>query len=185
MFVEPYLATVTIFAGNFAPQSWMFCNGQLLPIAQYDALYALIGTTYGGDGQTTFALPDLRSRVAVHPGQGQGLSAIQLGQVGGSENRTLLSSNIGLHTHTLLTLTGKFGCSTTAGNKNDPTNNVPAVTTNINSYNSAGGAATMGPTTCTTSTPVTIGGNQPISTVSPVMAMNYIIAVEGIFPSRN
>jgi microcystin-dependent protein len=185
MFIEPYLGTVTIFAGNFAPQSWMLCNGQLLSIAEYDALFALLGTTYGGDGQSTFALPDLRSRVAVHPGQGQGLSPISLGQVSGNESATLLPQNLGIHTHPLLTITGKPGCSTTAGNKNMTTSNVPAITTNINSYTSGAGTANMGPTTCNTATPVALGSNMPIDTRSPVMAMNYIIAVEGIFPSRN
>lgn len=185
MFVEPYLGTVTIFAGNFAPQSWMLCQGQLLAIAQYDALYALLGTTYGGDGQTTFALPDLQSKVAVHPGKGQGLSTISLGQVGGTESVTMLPGNIGVHTHPLLTLTGKLSCSTSGGNKSVPTTNVPATTTNINTYNSSGGAATMASTTCSTVTPPAGGGNQPFGIVSPVLAMNYVICVEGIFPSRS
>jgi microcystin-dependent protein len=185
MFIEPYLGNVTIFAGNFAPRSWMLCQGQLLPIAQYDALYALIGTTYGGDGQTSFALPDLRSRTAVHAGAGPGLSPIQLGQVGGTESVTLTAVNIGSHTHPLLTLTGTLGCSTANGNKNDPTGNVPAVTPNISTYNTAGGSATMIATNCTTTIPMATGSNQPIDTVSPVMAMNYVIAVEGIFPSRS
>ena len=92
MFVDPYLATVTIFAGNFAPRGWQFCNGQLLAISQNDALFALIGTTYGGDGQTTFALPDLRSRFAIHAGQGAGLQNYQVGQMGGQENVTMLAT---------------------------------------------------------------------------------------------
>lgn len=185
MFIEPYLGNVAIFAGNFAPRSWMFCQGQLLPISQYDALYALIGTTFGGDGQTTFALPNLQSRTAVHPGTGQGMSPIQLGKTGGAESVILTAANIGSHTHPLLTLTGTFGCSTADGDKNDPTGNVPAVTPNISTYNTAGGAATMIATNCTTTTPIARGTNQPIHTVSPLMAMNYVIAVEGIFPSRS
>ena len=185
MFTEGYLGTVTIFGGNFAPLSWMFCQGQLLSIAENSALYSLIGNIYGGDGQTTFALPDLRGRVAVHPGQGQRLSVIGLGQVGGNSSATILSANLGVHTHPLLTLTAKPGCSTTPGNKNIPTGNVPATTTNINTYNSTGGAAAMAATTCNVPTPVAIGGSNPINTISPVLVMNYIICVEGIYPSRN
>jgi microcystin-dependent protein len=122
MFVEPYLSNVTIFGGNFAPRGWMFCQGQLLAIAAYDALFALIGTTYGGDGQSTFALPDLRSRVAVHPGQGSGLSMYTLGQMGGVENVTLLSSNMPAHTHTVLTIAGNPGANNSAGTTDNPTN---------------------------------------------------------------
>jgi len=184
MFVEPYLANVTIFGGNFAPRGWMFCQGQLLAIAAYDALFALIGTTYGGDGQTTFALPDLRSRVAVHPGQGQGLSFYTLGQMGGVENVTLLSSNIPPHNHSVLTLSGSPGGNTSAGTTDDPTNAVPANTGGSNNYNGSDSGITLGVSACTATTPIA-GGNQPFSVISPYLAMNYIIAVEGIFPSRN
>jgi microcystin-dependent protein len=146
MFIDPYMANVTIFAGNFAPRSWMLCNGQLLAISQYDALFALLGTTYGGDGQTTFALPDLRSRMAVHNGQGSGLSSIQLGQTGGTESVTMTPATLPGHTHAFVSLTGAPAASTAAGSPADPTNNVPAVTTGINSYNTSG-TGKLAPTT--------------------------------------
>lgn len=183
MFIDAYLGTVTIFAGNFAPQAWMFCQGQLLSIAEYDTLYSLIGNTYGGDGISTFALPDLCGRVAVHPGQSGGLSRISLGEKGGVETTSVRDVNLGPHVHPLLTLTGKLSCSTTAGDKNLPTADVPATTSNINTYNSSGGAASMGSTTCRTNTIAAGGSGTAFGIVSPVLAMNYIICVEGIFPS--
>ena len=183
MFTEPYLANVTIFAGNFAPRSWAFCNGQLLSIADHSALFALIGTIYGGDGQTTFALPDLRGRMAVHAGQGPGLSNIVLGQTGGNETITILSSQIPVHTHGLVNLTGAPAASATAGTASDPTNHVPAAISGLNSYNTSG-TGKMAPTTNTPNTVVT-GGSQPLPLGPPRLAMNYIIALEGIFPSRN
>jgi microcystin-dependent protein len=183
MFIEPYMANVTIFAGNFAPRGWMFCQGQLLAIAQYDALFALIGTTYGGDGQTTFALPDLRSRVAIHTGQGTGLSNYVIGQAGGTESVTVISNQLPAHSHTVTSLTGNPGASGVAGNANIPTGKVPALTTNIQSYDSAGAAALL-QSSINTTTPVA-GGSNPIEILPPYLAMNYIICVEGIFPSRN
>lgn len=184
MFVEPYLATVTIFGGNFAPRGWMFCQGQLLAIAAYDALFALIGTTYGGDGQTTFALPDLRGRVANHMGQGPGLSNYTLGEVGGTENVTLLSINLPVHNHTVVTLTGtpKASTNTTGGSAVPSSTMVPGSGAAV--YSTNNDQLTMGPTTGLTTSPIA-GSNQPFSIISPVLAMNYIIAVEGIFPSRN
>jgi microcystin-dependent protein len=98
----PYLGNVILFGGNFQPLGWLFCQGQLLSIAEYDALFALLGTTYGGDGQTTFALPDLRSRVPIHQGQGSGLSSYVMGQASGTESVTLINSQMPSHTHTVL-----------------------------------------------------------------------------------
>jgi microcystin-dependent protein len=183
MFIEPYMANVTIFAGTFAPRGWMFCNGQLLAIAQYDALFALIGTTYGGDGQTTFALPDLRSRVAINTGQGGGLSNYIIGQAGGTESITVTTNQLPTHTHSFISLTGNPGASGIAGTANIATGNVPALTTNIQSYDSAG-AASLLQSSMNTTTPIS-GGNQPMEILPPYLAMNYIICVEGIFPSRN
>src|ERR1044072_1975604 len=105
MFVEPYLGNVTVFAGNFAPRAWMFCQGQLLAIAENDALFALIGTTYGGDGQVTFGLPDFRSRVAIHQGQGPGLSNYILGQASGTESVTLTTAQCPGHNHQFISIT--------------------------------------------------------------------------------
>ena len=183
MFVNPYLANVTIFAGNFAPLGWMLCQGQLLPISQYDALFALIGTTYGGDGQTTFALPDLRSRVAIHAGQGPGLANYVIGQLGGQENVTMVQSQLPAHSHTFTSLTGGPGASNVAATPDDPTNNVAAVITGINCYNTSG-TAKMASSTNTPNT-VAAGSSQPFSNLPPFLVMNYIICVEGIFPSQN
>src|SRR5215207_7625434 len=98
---DPFVAEIRIFGFNFAPKGWAFCNGQLLPLSQNTALFALLGTTYGGDGKSTFALPDLQGSAAMHPGQGQGLSLRDLGQIGGSETVTLLVSEMPIHTHSL------------------------------------------------------------------------------------
>lgn len=185
MFVEPYLGNVSVFAGNFAPRAWMFCQGQLLAIAAYDALFALLGTTYGGDGQTTFALPDLRSRTAVHAGQGQGLSNYTLGEMAGTESVTLLSINLPTHNHSVISFTLQQLASTaTASGVNSPQNAYPASGTGSTVYANAGDGSTMAAYSSLGSTPIA-GSNQPISIIQPYLAMNYIIAVEGIFPSRN
>jgi microcystin-dependent protein len=182
MFAEPYMANITIFAGNFAPLSWAFCDGSLQSIAQNTALFALIGTTYGGDGQTTFALPDLRGRIAVHQGQGPGLSNYSLGELSGTENITLLSSQLPVHNHATISITGGPGISTAPGNQPSPVNNVPAVAPNQLYTDTADGFG-LGPSTSIATTPIA-GGSQPVPNLSPVLAMNYIICVEGIFPSR-
>lgn len=182
MFIEPYLGNVTIFAGNFAPRSWMFCQGQLLAISQYDALFALLGTTYGGDGQATFALPDLRGRCAVHAGQGQGLSVFTLGEMMGAESVQLLNINLPVHNHPILSVSGAPGASNLTGTLDTPVNNYNAKYSS-NVYNTAGtGKMIASPVSGTT--PIA-GGSQPVTLGQPSLAMNYIIAVEGIFPSRN
>lgn len=183
MFIEPYIANVTIFAGNFAPLNWMFCQGQLLSISSNETLFALIGTTYGGDGVSSFALPDLRGRIAIHAGQGPGLSFYSLGQQGGNNSVTATVNNLPPHTHTFLGLAGNPGASGDAGNQGGPNGNVPAMLTNIQQYDSQGSAALL-ETVNNVATPPA-GGNQPITIGSPYLAMNYIICVYGIFPSRN
>lgn len=184
MFIEPYLGNVTVFAGNFAPRAWMFCQGQLLAIAQYDALFALLGTTYGGDGQTTFALPDLRSRVSIHAGQGPGLSNYVLGEMSGTESVTLLSMNLPVHNHSLLApLSLQQSASTaTSSGVSSPANAYPA--SGAMSYFSSSDGTKMGSYSSLSTTPIA-GANQPVPILQPYLAMNYIIAVEGIFPSRN
>ena len=186
MFIDPYMANVTIFGGNFAPVGWMFCDGSLLAISQYDALFALIGTTYGGDGQTTFALPDLRGRSAIHTGQLAGGGNYILGQTGGTESVTTTAVQLPAHTHALLTLTGSPGALSTAGNADTPgPTMVPALANGSPaSYATTASDAVMAPFPATGNTPVT-GSSNPIPTLSPFLAMNYIICVEGIFPSRN
>lgn len=181
MFIDPYLSNVTIFAGNFAPLYWAFCDGSLQSIAQNTALFSLLGTTYGGDGQTTFALPDLRGRIAIHPGSGPGLPSYDLGQLGGTEATTLLTSNLPAHNHMVISVTGSPAAFLDAGSANTPGGNVPSVVT---SRYSTINDTTMAPTLTNTVTPV-VGSNQPVSNLSPYIAMNYIICVEGIYPSRN
>lgn len=182
MFIEPYLATVTIFAGNFAPRSWAFCDGSLQSIANNTPLFALLGTTYGGDGINTFALPDLRGRSAVGTGQGPGLPNYILGEMAGSENTTLLVSNLPIHNHIATSVTGAPGAFNDSGNQGNPQGNVPADITGR--YTTAAGDGQMAPTTTMTNSPIA-GANNPVSNLSPYLAMNYIIAVEGIFPSRS
>lgn len=181
MFVDPYLATITNFAGNFAPLNWAFCNGALLSIAENTALYSLIGTTYGGDGMTTFALPDLRSRYAIHAGQGPGLPYYSLGEMGGSENTTLLSINLPAHNHAVIQVTGAPSAQTESGNVASPANAVPA---SVNGrYNSTSDGDLI--PTVTMGTSGISGANAPVSNIAPYLAMNYIICVEGIYPSRS
>ena len=182
MFVDPYLATITNFAGNFAPRNWAFCNGALLSISEYTALFALIGTTYGGDGITTFALPDLRGRNAIHEGSGPGLPTYFLGEMSGSEHTTLLSMNLPAHNHTVVQITGSPMGYADSGNVASPSGAVPAdvsqrYSTTLTDGNMAG--------TITNAVSPSAGGNTPVSNLAPYLAMNYIICVEGIFPSRN
>jgi microcystin-dependent protein len=168
----PFIAQISLFAGTFAPRGWMFCNGQMLSIAQNTALFALIGTTYGGNGQTTFALPDLRGRVPLGTGLGPGLSNYSLGQQSGTETVTLLSTQIPAHNHALQ-------ASTAAPSTPTPANaSLPTGSSRI--YAAGGASQTLNPTSIGSA-----GGSQPHPNMQPYLALNYIIAVEGIFPSRN
>ncbi|MBO9636240.1 MAG: phage tail protein [Chitinophagaceae bacterium] len=183
MFDQPYLGNVTVFAGNFAPVGWMFCNGQLLAISENDALFALIGTTYGGDGVTTFALPNFQSRVAVHQGTLSGSPYI-IGMVGGTENITLTINQMPAHNHPFVSASGNIPASSSnSGNVATPQNNVPAVAP-VNLYNPSGDGLGMGPGVANGSTGIA-GGSLPVSILSPYLAMNYIIAVFGIFPVQS
>lgn len=184
MFEDQYLANVTIFAGNFAPRGWAFCQGQLVSIAQNSALFSLIGTIYGGDGQVTFALPDLRSRVAVHAGQMPGGSTYVIGEVAGVESVTLTTGQMAAHNHAFVSAAGNPTANSAAGALSDPTNAVPAVISAANVYAAAGTGSVMATFNCSTTTAPT-GQNQPFTLQSPYLAMNYVICMEGIFPSRN
>ncbi len=178
MSTEPYIGQISIFAGNFAPRGWAQCNGQLLSIAQNTALFSILGTTYGGDGRVTFALPDLRGRVPVHMGQGPGLSNYVEGESSGSETVTLISTQMPAHTH-LVTCSGSGGAS------DNPTNAVPGLATEsttrnaVNSYNPTADA------TMAVNMVQPAGGSQPHENMQPFLVLNFIIATEGIFPSRN
>lgn len=174
---EPFLGEIRLFAGNFAPKGWAFCNGQIMPISQNSALFSLLGTTYGGNGQTTFALPNLQGRVPMHWGQGPGLTPRSLGESSGVENVTLIGNQIPAHTHNL-------SAAGTQGDQISPQGNVPAVIFDnsgqpINGY-SAAANTTMAPTTVGT-----FGGSQPHENMQPYLAVSFIIALEGIYPSRS
>lgn len=177
------MGMIALFGFNFAPKGWMFCNGQLLSISQNSALFALLGTTYGGDGQTTFALPNLQSRVPLGMGTGPGLSNYQIGQTGGTEDVTLLSTQMPQHNHML---TGSGDAATVnnlRGSVLAQPNGVASPsedTVAVNAYAPAGNPVVADPSAISMA-----GGNQPHQNMQPYLAMNYCIAVQGIFPSRN
>ena len=172
--VETFLGEIRMFAGNFAPTGWAFCQGQLLPIAQNQALFSLLGTTYGGDGRTSFALPDLRGRVPVGFGQGPGLSNREIGEKFGSELVTLNINQMPSHNHTV-------NAVTTEGNQNLPTNSLPANTKTLDKEYSDANANTTMKATMVNPT----GGSQPFGVSQPSLGVNFIIALQGIYPSRN
>jgi len=171
--MEGYIAEIRMFAGNFAPRGWAFCQGQILSIAQNTALFSLLGTTYGGNGQTTFALPDLRGRVPVGTGQGPGLPSVQLGEISGEPSHTLIITEMPAHTHA-------FAAPATSDDatKKNPIGNVPATTGGSSYGTPANGAMAAGNSGIA-------GGSQPHNNMQPYLGMNYIICMEGIFPSRN
>ncbi len=167
--MEPFIGQIIMFAGNFAPRGYAFCNGQVLSIAQNTALCSLLGTTYGGNGQTTFALPDLRGRVPVQFGQGPGLSSYDLGQAAGVESVALTTNQLPAHSHAV-------NASTRSDVAANPQNNVPA---------SGGSYDTTTNTTMNTGMIGAAGGNQAHENRQPYLAVNFCIALEGIFPSRD
>jgi len=172
--LEPFIGSIVLFCGNFAPRGWALCDGQLLSIAQNTALFSILGTTFGGNGQTTFALPDLRGRVPLHPGTGPGLSNYSLGQATGSETVTLIANQMPAHNHAV-----SAPCSDGAPSSASP---VGAVLANQDQtpFYAPSGAKAMAAGTSTIA-----GGSQPHENRQPLLAINFIIALEGIFPSRN
>jgi len=168
---QPYLGEIRMFGGNFAPAGWMFCEGQTLAISEYDALFTLIGTTYGGDGQSTFMLPDLRGRLPIHQGQNGSFTYV-LGETGGVEQVTLTTNQIAAHNHVLL-------ATTTASQVPNVANAVPATGVISELY--------WGDPPDNTAAPQAIsptGGSQPHSNFQPYLCVNFIIALAGIFPSQ-
>ncbi|HZT30483.1 MAG TPA: tail fiber protein [Bryobacteraceae bacterium] len=163
-----------MFGGNFAPTGWALCNGQLLPISQNTALFSILGTTFGGDGISTFALPDLRGRVTVHQGQGPGLSPYTIGQSAGTENVTLLSSQMPAHNHVIN--------ATESATTSDPAGAVPAneAANRTMIYGATPDGTVMNAAMCGNA-----GGSQPHSNIQPYLCVTFIIALQGIFPSRN
>lgn len=177
---ESYIGEIRIFGGNFAPQGWALCDGQLLAISENEALFTLIGTTYGGDGQTTFALPDLRGRAPIHQGTGTGLSPRNIGQPIGAEAVTLTTDQLPQHNHSLTANTNSNPGIITATDKS-PVKNVPATGT-VEMY-----ARPSEPLVSMSANAIApfVGGNQPHYNIQPYLAINFIISLYGIFPSRN
>jgi microcystin-dependent protein len=163
---QPYVGEIRMFAGNFAPAGWMFCEGQLLPISENETLFQLIGTTYGGDGQSTFALPDLRGRIPLHFGNG-----FILAETGGAEEITLTVNQIPAHTHALL-------ATMNPGSTSNPQGSVPANSPNVNVYIEDTTGVNLGPTSVTP-----VGGSQPHTNFQPYLCVDFIISLFGIFPS--
>lgn len=175
---QPFLGEIKLFAGNFQIRGWAYCNGQLLSIAQNDALYTLLGTTYGGDGVNTFALPNLQSRVALHQGTGGGLTTRVMGEASGVENASVSSAQLPSHTHQTIALTG-----TPTGTS--PANALPsAVVAPALAYvsGSSSGNTDMSPNATAISS---AGGSVPHNNIMPILALNYLIALEGVYPSQN
>lgn len=173
---DPFIGQIMMFGGNFAPRGWALCDGQLLQIANNTALFSLLGTTYGGDGRTTFGLPDLRGRAPLHAGSGPGLTPRNLGQRGGGETNTLTVQQMPSHTHAPNAVAG-------AANQQSPANNFPA-------SEAAGVTATYSnqasPDTTMNALAVgNAGGGQAVNNMQPYVTVNFIIALVGVFPSRN
>ncbi len=191
---EPFIGEICMFGGNFAPRGWALCNGQILPIAQNTALFSILGTTYGGNGQTTFALPNLQGRVPIHPGQSPGTSQYTLGEASGTETVTLLQTQMPMHVHPV-SVNAPIAIPVNAGNGASPTPSDTAVLSQtsdtvagavVDLYSPGPGTTTLLPFQATASgTTAVAGGNQPFGIVSPYLCVNFIIALEGIFPSRN
>jgi microcystin-dependent protein len=178
---EPFIAEIKMFAGNFAPRGYAFCDGQILPIDQNSALFSLVGTIYGGDGRTTFGLPDLRGRSPMHPGQGPGLSHRRLGQKGGAENVTLTVAQMPAHQHAIQ---GKVKGSTSSLDTNTPQDKVLGTGgRGTNVYGSGDPDVDMAAGTVD-ATAEDAGGSQAHANTSPFLCVSFIIALVGIFPSR-
>lgn len=186
--MEAFLGTILMWGGNFAPRGWAFCNGQLLSIAQNTALFSLLGTTYGGNGTTTFGLPNLQGRMPMHWGNGAGLTPRVLGEMSGEESVTLLTAQMPAHVHLENPVPG--GASSTA-NATTPVGNFPAPIPDPNdagnfltAFSSTSNGTTGAPGASTVNTGPA-GGNQPHDNMPPYLCVSFIIALEGIFPSRN
>jgi microcystin-dependent protein len=170
--MEPFIAEIRIFTGNFPPRGWAFCNGQILSISQNTALFSLLGTTYGGNGVTTFALPNLQGRFPMHPGQGAGLTPRTLGEDGGESVVTLTPANLAQHSHAMR--------ASSEGAASAPVNGLPGTPAAAKIY-----GATSNPTVLADAAVSPSGGAQPHNNMQPYLALNFIIALQGIFPPRS
>ena len=172
---DPFIGEIRIFAGNFAPRNWAFCNGQQVPIAQNTALFAIIGTTYGGDGRTTTGLPNLQGRAPMHPGRGPGLSPRSLGESGGTENVTVSVAQMPSHTHTLMVNQDE------QGDDNDPAGQFLGA----NGLYTDPNTAPSNLVSMSSQSMPNVGGSQAHNNLQPFLAINFVIALQGIFPPRN
>jgi microcystin-dependent protein len=173
--MDPFVAEIRIFAFNFAPKGWAFCDGQLLPISQNTALFSLLGTTYGGDGKSNFALPNMQGNAPMHPGQGLGLSLHDLGETGGSDTVTLLESEIPSHSHALR-------ANAVAGDTNAPSSGVSlARSKNATAYQSN---TTQNLVFLSDQAVAPAGSSQPHNNLMPYLTLNFCIALQGVFPPR-
>jgi microcystin-dependent protein len=172
--VDPFVAEIRIFPFNFAPKGWAFCDGQILPLSQNTALFSLLGTTYGGDGKSNFALPNMQGNAPMHPGQGPGLSLHDLGETGGSDTVSLLESEIPSHSHGLM-------ATSSTGTKTLPTGNSIARVTGATPYQPPAGAALVN---FSDQAVTPAGGDQPHNNLQPYLTLNFCIALQGVFPPR-
>jgi microcystin-dependent protein len=169
---DPFVAEIRIFPFNFAPRGWASCDGQLMPLSQNTALFSLLGTTYGGNGKSNFALPDMQGRAAMHPGQGQGLSLHDLGESGGSETVTLLESELPVHSHAANASQGD-------GIERTPSGQLLATGIGISQYQAPGALTTLAPSAVTPA-----GGDAPHNNLQPYLTLYFNIALQGVFPPR-
>jgi microcystin-dependent protein len=172
--MDPFVAEIRIYPFNFAPKGWAFCDGQILPLSQNTALFSLLGTTYGGDGKSNFALPDMQGNAPMHPGQGPGLSLHDLGETGGSDTVTLLESEMPSHSHSVMSVAGNF-----AGNTNVPTGNAFAKAAQGSPYVPAANTVALSDQTISPA-----GGSQPHNNLMPYLTLNFCIALQGVYPPR-
>lgn len=185
--MEGYIAEIRMFGGNFAPRNWAFCSGQLISIAQNSALFSILGTTYGGNGQTTFGLPDMRGRVPVHAGQGAGLSNYVLGEKAGVEKVTLTTNQMPTHNHgAQATITAHVGVLEDDGNTQEVAGHVLSNSPSEQLYSSDAATGQLGGVSATGTVTVDFnGGSQSHENRMPLLVVNFIICLYGIFPSRS
>src|SRR4051794_2370064 len=170
--MDPFVAEIRIFPFNFAPKGWAFCDAQILPLSQNTALFSLLGTTYGGDGKSNFALPNMQGNAPMHPGQGPGLSLHDLGEVGGSDTVSLLQSEIPSHSHAV-------NASAADGTVGSPNGQLVASGVGVNMY-----TTTLNSTTLNPNAVAPAGGDQPHNNLQPYLTLNFNIALQGVFPPR-
>jgi microcystin-dependent protein len=183
--MEGTIGEIRMFAGNFAPRNWAFCQNQIISIASNTALFSILGTTYGGNGQTTFALPDFRGRVPVSAGQGPGLSPYSLGQMGGAETFSISNVNFPAHSHPF---SGSITMPATAaaGDADTPQGNYPATLDGTDMYSTTNNGSGLGNMQLALTAALAGAASPvPVNNIQPVLGMNYIICMQGVYPSRN